>query len=396
MNIKTFNDFKEFEKNNNVENVILRCDLNLPSETEDLSRIFSISETVHELLRLGKKVILLSHYKRPKKEDYFLDKFSLKKITDKVSYVLGVNVDFKGEDFRNLTKCDIKCNVTLLENIRFYEGEEKNSEELAEKLSKLADAYINEAFSVSHRSHMSVCALTKYLPSFAGISLENEIKNIEKVTGGIKRPFVAIIGGSKVSSKIDVLRNISKISDYLIITGAMANTFLKAIGHNMGKSLIEEDKISDAKEIYENSKAKIILPVDFLVSEDIHTDGRNVSLDKIGLNDACFDIGEKTVLNAIDVIKNCKTLLWNGALGAFEFSNFNKSSELLSEYIANQTKSGKLISIIGGGETIASVKELKKDMTFVSTAGGAFLEFIAGYELPGISCLNISDNETTF
>jgi len=385
--IKYFENFVNFVKNNFVKRCIIRCDLNLPSDIEDLSRVYALKDTVFGVLDLGLDVVLISHYKRPKLEDISNPEFSLKNIVDKVSEVLERNVYFEKSSIFDIDPSSISSKLTLFENLRFYEGETKNDDELAKRLSEFGDVYINDAFSVSHRAHASVDAITKYLPSFAGKSLEKEIKGISNITQNITHPFTAIIGGSKVSSKIDVLKQISKTADYLIITGAMANTFLAAKGFDMKSSLIEIDQFEIALDIMKNSKAEIILPVDFLASKSINKNGDNYTIENIPDDYSCFDIGKESILKIIDILNETKTLLWNGAIGAFEFANFNTSSKVITPVIAKLTKIGKLISVIGGGETIASIGNYKKDMTFVSTAGGAFLEFVAGYKLPGVVAL---------
>ena len=387
MNIKTFEDFKKYASENGCKRCIIRADLNLPSDIEDLSRVYAIKDTVLSVLEMGLQVILISHYKRPKPEDISNPKFSLENIVPSVSKVLEHDVVFEKSSVFDLDPKDIRAPLTLLENLRFYEGETKNDDVLAKQLAKFGDVYINDAFSVSHRAHASVCAITKYLPSFAGKSLQKEIKGISQATENAEKPFLAIIGGSKVSSKIDVLKQLSQKADYLVITGAMANTFLAAKGNDLKKSMVEEDQLETAREIEKNSKAVIILPTDFLVSKDINEDGWNCELDSIPDNCGCFDIGEKTTTQLIEIINKAKTLLWNGALGAFEFANFRKSSDVVTRYIAERTKNAGLISVIGGGETIASIGNYKADMTFVSTAGGAFLEFVADYKLPGVEVL---------
>lgn len=384
--MKHFNDFKKFVEKNNSKRCIIRCDLNLPSDIEDLSRVYAIKDTVLDVLKLGLDVILISHYKRPSIEDVINPKYSLFNIVPKVSNVLGYDVDFMKNSIFDIDPSMITSRITLMENLRFYEGETKNEDELAQRLSLFGDVYINDAFSVSHRAHASVSAITKYLPSFAGHSLQKEVEGISKVTDKIDPPFTAIIGGSKISSKIDVLKKISQTADYLIITGAMANTFLAAQGIDMQNSMVEKDQFETALEIMKNSKAEIILPSDFMASPDINTNGSNCETIPSGFS--AFDIGEKTTQKIIDIINISKTLLWNGALGAFEFANFDKSSKIVTKHIAEKTLFGKLVSVIGGGETVASIGDHKKDMTFVSTAGGAFLEFVAGYELPGIKALS--------
>lgn len=390
MAIKNFTYFRTWLSScNNVKIAMVRCDLNIPSDVEDLSRITAVKDTVQALIQLGLKVVLISHYKRPAPEDYFTSKFSLKQIVDKIQKVMGMPLKFIPERIEHLTKNDIEAQLTLLENLRFYPGEKKNDTYFAQELAKLADVYINDAFSVAHRLHASVDAITKYLSSFSGLAFDREIEGISKATSNISRPYTAIIGGAKVSSKIEVLREISKKADTLIIAGAMANTFFAAQGMEFGNSLIEPDFFETSLEILKQSKARIILPSDFIVSKNINTPGMPCLLSDIKEDVSCFDIGPKTILSIKNILKQSKTLLWNGALGAFEFSNFNISSNEIAEYAALQTENDSLISIIGGGETAASIGEFKNKMTFVSTAGGAFLEYIAGYNLPGIEALSL-------
>lgn len=390
MQIKTFEMFKNYVSDHNTKRCLVRCDLNLPSDIEDLSRVYAIMDTIQEILNLGLSVSLISHYKRPSVDEKSDPKFSLKNIVLDVQKVLNHDVEFIGGSIFDIDPNSITAKIALFENLRFYEGETKDNDELAKRLSKFGDVYINDAFSVSHRKHASIHAITKFLPAFAGLSLQREIEGISKVTSNIERPFMAIIGGSKISSKIRVLKKISKTADFLIITGAMANTFMVAKGIDMKNSKIELEQTETAKEILKTSNAKIILPVDFLAAESINSAGENFDSDKIPNGFSCFDIGLKTTQNIIEIISKSKTLLWNGAIGAFEFSNFDKATNAIAEEIAKRTQEGKLSSVIGGGETIASIKDFKADMTFVSTAGGAFLEFVADSELPGIKALEVA------
>ncbi|MDR3031050.1 MAG: phosphoglycerate kinase [Holosporales bacterium] len=390
MNIRNFEIFRKYvseNKGNKLRRCLVRCDLNLPSDIEDLSRVYLIKDTILELLDLGIKVSLISHYKRPSREKISNSEFSLKNIVLAISKVLEKKVEFVESSIFDIDPKTINSDIVLLENLRFYEGETKNNDELAKRLAQFGDVYINEAFSVSHRKHASIDAITRYLPSFAGLSFQKEIERLSQVISNIEKPFTAIIGGSKVSSKIGVLKRISQTADYLIITGAMANTFLVAKGTDMKNSIFEIEQLDTAKEITKTSKAEIVLPIDFLASQDIKNSGTNFDYEKIPNGFSCFDIGERSTENIIKIIDRSKTVLWNGAIGAFEFSNFNKATGIITKEIAKRTKNNNLISVIGGGETIASIGEYKKDMTFVSTAGGAFLEFVAGYELPGIAAL---------
>jgi len=388
MNIKNFENFKQFVSENNCKRCIIRCDLNLPSDIEDLSRVYAVKDTILFVADRGLQVILISHYKRPKLEDVDNPKFSLKQIVPSISKVLGQDVAFEKRSIFDIDPSKITAPITLLENLRFYEGETKNDDALAKRLARFCDVYINDAFSVSHRAHASVCAITNHLPSFAGLSMMREIEGITKATENIKRPYAAIIGGAKVSTKIDVLKKLSLDADYLVVAGAMANTFLAAQGHDMKKSLIEPEQFETACEIMANAKAEIVLPTDFLVSPNATTDGVQCDLADIPDDCGCFDIGAKSVARIIEIIDKSHTLLWNGTLGLFECANFQYSSRIISKHVAERTKNAGLISITGGGETIASLGEYKPDMTFVSTAGGAFLEYIAGYELPGVMALS--------
>ncbi len=388
MNIRNFENFKQFASKHGCKRCIIRCDLNLPSDIEDLSRVYAVKDTILSVASMGLRVILISHYKRPKPEDVSNPKFSLEQIVPSVSKVLGRDVAFEKHSIFDIEPSDITTPITLLENLRFYEGETKNDDTLAQRLAKFGDVYINDAFSVSHRAHSSVCAITKHLPSFAGLSMMREISGITKATEDIKRPYTAIIGGAKVSTKIDVLKKLSLDADYLVVAGAMANTFLASQGHDMKKSLIEPEQFETAREIVSKAKAEIILPTDFLVSPDLETNGVQCDLENIPDDCGCFDIGEKSTARIVEIIDKSQTLLWNGTLGLFECANFQYSSEIVSKHVAERTKNAGLISITGGGETIASLGKYKPDMTFVSTAGGAFLEYIAGYELPGVKVLS--------
>lgn len=390
MKIRGFEKFKRWREDHKGATIaMVRCDLNIPSEIDDSSRIHAIRDTVLSLSNLGLKVILISHYKRPRTEDFFDKTFSLKPIAEKVQKILGKSVDFIPNSIFEIERDSIKSEITLLENLRFYPGEKANDDLLARELTKLADVYINDAFSVSHRAHASVDAITHFLPSFAGMAFDREISGISTLTSSIRRPYTAIVGGAKISSKIEVLKAISQKADTLIISGAMANTFLAAQGVDLGKSLVEPDFFELSLEISSKSKAKIVLPSDFICASDINSKGGAYPLNDVPNGMACFDIGPKTIQNMKDILEKSQTLLWNGALGAFEFSNFYISSNEISAYIAKMTKENGLISVIGGGETVASIGEIKDKMSFVSTSGGAFLEYVSGYNLPGVTALSI-------
>ncbi|MDR1034438.1 MAG: phosphoglycerate kinase [Holosporales bacterium] len=376
--------------NDSVNRCIVRCDLNLPSSVKDLSRVYAVKDTVDGILNLGMRVILISHYKRPKLEDKFRREFSLSSIVNDVRKVLGMDMQFIESSIFELNPNVIDSKIVLLENLRFYDGETQNNIDFAKILASFGDVYINDAFSVSHREHASVCAITKLLPSFAGFTLENELLWLSKLSQNIDRPYTAIIGGSKVSTKMNILKKVSQIADNLIIAGAMANTFLAARDFKMQSSLLEKDLCNEAIEIINSSKAKIILPTDCVVSANLETPGIQCNLEEIPQGYSCYDIGAKTTKLIQKIISQSRTILWNGAIGAFEYSNFGRATEIVSKEIATQTQCGKLTSIVGGGETIASIGSHKKDMSFVSTAGGAFLEFVSGFELPGLRPLIIT------
>ncbi|MDR2458794.1 MAG: phosphoglycerate kinase [Holosporales bacterium] len=386
--IRDFEDFKEYiAQHHRVRRCIVRADLNLPSDVKDLTRVYAIKDTVRDVLDMGLSVVLISHYKRPSAEDANDPKYSLRNVVNSVSSVVGEEINFVEGLMFDIDPSSITTKVTLLENLRFYDGETKNDRWFAEALARFGDVYINDAFSVSHRKHASVCAITEHLPSFAGRSMKREIDGISVVTDHIKHPFTAIIGGSKVSSKIEVLQHLSQKADTLVITGAMANTFLASKGIDMKCSLVEENQLETATRIWHESKANIVLPEDLVAAESIYHAGTSHDVTQIPDGYSCFDIGPRAVVKIAEIVEKSRTLLWNGAVGAFEFSNFWEGSTRVAKVVAHATKHNALVSVIGGGETVASMGDYKDYMTFVSTAGGAFLEFVAGYKLPGVEML---------
>jgi phosphoglycerate kinase len=387
MHLRGFEDFKQFvSQNEEVKRVMVRCDLNIPS-SGDLTRVNSIKETVLEILDLGLKVVLVSHYRRPAHTDMGNPEYSLSNVVDGVSKVLGCKVQFLNSSVFEMEPVSACSDVTLLENVRFYRGEIQNSDEFAKRLAEFADVYINDAFSVSHRKHASVVGITEYLPSFAGLSLQKEVREITRIISDVKRPFTSIIGGAKVSTKIDILQKMSKISDYLMIAGAMSNTFLAARGFRLGGSKFETEHFATALDVIRESTAQIVLPCDFLASRDVNTNGSNYGLNLVPDDCECFDIGEESIEQIINIVAKSGTVLWNGPTGAFEFANFGTSSKAIAEAIAKLTNENGLVSVIGGGETVAAVGDYKDDMSLISTGGGAFLELITGKKLPGITAL---------
>jgi len=281
----------------------------------------------------------------------------------------------------------------MLENIRFNEGEETNDKEFSKKMSTLGDIYINDAFSCSHRSHASVEGITKYIPSYFGLQITEEINALKKLTSEIKEPVSLIIGGSKISTKIKIINNLIKKFNNIIIVGGMANTMLKHTGASVGKSICEYECASLIKEIIENSKkynCDITLPKDVIVSKSLNGNGKEKNINEIDENDMILDIGSKTISSIETTINKSKTVLWNGPAGYFENPNFQNGTKKILELISQKTKNDKIFSVAGGGETVAAINKFNKfdSFTFVSTAGGAFLEYLEGKTLPGIKALN--------
>ena len=281
----------------------------------------------------------------------------------------------------------------MLENIRFNEGEELNDKKFAKKISNLGDLYVNDAFSVSHRSHASVEGITKYIPSYYGLQITEEINALKKITSEIKKPVTLIIGGSKISTKIKIINNLIKKFNNIIIVGGMANTMLKHTGSIIGKSICENDCESLIKEILEKSNkynCKITCPLDVVVSKKLEGSGKNKDIKEINKDDIILDIGPKTIASIKKIINDTNTVLWNGPAGYFENSNFQNGTKQILEIIEQKTKNDNIFSVAGGGETVAAINKFNKlnSFTFISTAGGAFLEYLEGKYLPGIRALN--------
>ena len=281
----------------------------------------------------------------------------------------------------------------MLDNIRFNEGEESNDSKFSKTLSNLGDIYVNDAFSCSHRDHASIEGITKYIPSYFGLQITEELNALKKITSEIKRPVTLIIGGSKISTKIKIINNLIKKFNNIVIVGGMANTMLKHTGSKVGKSICENDCEVLIKEILENSKkynCKIICPVYVVVSKNLENIGKDKDIKKIDDNEMILDIGPKTIYSIKEIINNSNTVLWNGPAGYFENSNFANGTKEIIKIITERTLKDKIFSVAGGGETVAAINKFNKldSFTFVSTAGGAFLEFLEGKELPGIKALN--------
>ncbi len=376
--------------------VLVRCDFNVPLKegviTND-KRIVAALPTIKYLKENGAKVILCSHLGRPKGE--WLPEFSLAPVAKRLSELLECEVrmskDVIGEDAKNISETLKEGEVALLENVRYYKEETKNVPEFAKELASLAEIFVNDAFGTAHRAHASTAGVADYLPAVCGFLIQKEIDVMGKALDNPVRPFVAVLGGAKVSDKIGVITNLLEKVDTLIVGGAMAYTFLKAEGHNVGISLCEEDKLELASELLAKAKEKgvsLLLPVDHIAAdkfdenaEPVLVEGKDIPEGLMGM-----DVGPKSVELFKEAVKNAKTVIWNGPMGVFEFKNFAGGTFAVAEAIAETD----CISIIGGGDSVAAVTKLgfADKMTHISTGGGASLEFLEGLELPGIAALN--------
>ena len=383
--------------NLNKKKILLRLDLNVPlknGKITDTNRIDKVIPTIQFLLKKNSKIIIVSHVGRPKGKN--ISYLSLKPVCEIISKKIGQKVFFIDKNLKTLSKEDVfkndKENIIMLENIRFYEGEEKNDKEFGKKLASFGEIYVNDAFSCSHRSHASLVQIPNLLPSFCGLQMNSEINALKKITSQIEKPITCIIGGSKISTKIDVINNLIKKFDNIVFVGGMANTILKFQGIKIGKSIHEENCDSIIRSIFSYSKefgCKILLPKDVITSKDLDGKGSLKSLDKIEENDMMLDIGPLTIKEINKIIDISKTVLWNGPAGYFENPNFEKGSLEIAKKISKNTKENKIYSVAGGGDTVAVINKYKmmEGFNFVSTAGGAFLEFLEGKVLPGIKAL---------
>jgi len=392
----------KLDENLNIEGkrVLLRVDFNVPINdgaiTEN-SRIEKVLPTIKFLINKKAKIIIIAHRGRPKGK--IVPELTLKPIAKKLSYYLNLDVVFLNESIGSLAIQNSKKipngKILFLENIRFYKEEELNSVSFAKKLSKIGDIYINEAFPCSHRTHASVCEITKHIDSFAGKQLLEEISAIKMLTDNAKKPITCIVGGSKISTKSGILINLIKKMQNIIIVGAMANTFLRYKGYNIGQSIFEKNQENLIENIIQGSKknnCNLVLPEDVMVSKKYNSKGDLKSLDQINDDDLILDIGEKTIQNIFKIIDESKTVLWNGPAGYFEVDEFSIGSKKIANKISENTKSKSLVSIAGGGHTIAAINKFKYSdgFTYLSTAGGAFLELLEGKVLPGIKALEIN------
>ena len=378
--------------------VLLRVDLNVPMKNSSItesSRIEKIIPTIKSLLAKEAKIIIISHIGRPKGK--VVEGMSLKPISKKLSSLLNKDVLFNKNIINDSTLSEVNKiqngSIMMLENIRFNQGEESNDSEFSKKLSDLADIYVNDAFSCSHRSHASIEGITKYIPSYFGLQITQEIEALKKITSEIKKPVTLIIGGSKISTKINIINNLLKKFNNIIVVGGMANTMLKHTGSKVGKSICENDCGSLIKEILDISKkfnCKITCPIDVVVSKNIEGVGENKGIKEINDDEMILDIGPKTISLIKKIVNDSNTVLWNGPAGYFENPNFQTGTKEILEIISQKTSSDKIFSVAGGGETVAAINKFNKldSFTFVSTAGGAFLEYLEGKTLPGIKALN--------
>lgn len=374
--------------------VFLRVDFNVPisgGRVSDTTKIEKLKTNINSLLNEKCKVILASHLGRPQKKGR--DGLSLKPVKKISEKILGYEINFL--DINDETKNNIKNSkqkLIMLENLRFDSGEESNSKEYAKLLSSFADIYINEAFSCSHRSHASIDSITNFLDSYAGSTIIDEVEALEKVFLNSKKPVACLIGGSKISTKIDLIINLIPKMDFMIIGGAMANNFFKYEGFNIGKSLIEQNIETTIKSIYQESKrhgCELILPIDVICSKKFDQAGENKKLSEINDDDIILDIGIESTDKIDSILKKSKTVLWNGPFGLFEYDDFANGTNDISRSIAKYTKNNNLISVAGGGDTLAAIKKSnhQNDFTYISTAGGAFLEWLEGKILPGLKVL---------
>ena len=379
--------------------VLVRVDINVPMEAgrvTDATRIEKIVPTVEDIIARGGKAVLLAHFDRPKGK--VVPEMSLRHVVPALQTALGRKVVF-GEDCVGApAQATIAAagagDVVLLENTRFHAGEEKNDAALAAGLAALGDIYVNDAFSAAHRAHASTAGIAGLLPAAAGRLMEAELRALEAALGSPARPVVAVVGGAKVSTKLDLLGNLVTKVDHLVIGGGMANTFLVAQGVEVGKSLAERDMADTAREIMAKAKAAgctIHLPVDVVVAREFKADAANETVD-VGACPAdamILDAGPATVARLVTVFEGAKTLIWNGPLGAFEIKPFDAATNAAAQAVARLTRAGALVSVAGGGDTVAALNAAgaAADFTFISTAGGAFLEWMEGKELPGVSAL---------
>ena len=379
--------------------VLLRVDLNVPMEdgrVTDATRIERILPTINEIAGKGGKVILLSHFGRPKGQR--VEEESLRHVLPALEQHLKRKVAFADDCVGAAAGAVVAAlkegEVALLENTRFHKGEEKNDPAFADEVAKLGDLFVNDAFSAAHRAHATTEAIARKLPALAGRTMQAELEALGSALTNPARPVMAIVGGAKVSTKLELLGNLVAKVDYLVIGGGMANTFLAAQGKAVGKSLCEHDLADTARDILHKAAAAnctVVLPVDATVAQkfEAHAPSHIVSVDHVGADDMILDVGPKSVAHVEALLAKCKTLVWNGPFGAFELPPFDEGTNAVAQTAARLTVEGKLLSVAGGGDTVAALNQAHagQEFSYVSTAGGAFLEWLEGKTLPGVAAL---------
>lgn len=378
---------------------LVRVDFNVPMEggkVTDDTRLKAALPTIHRLREAGAKVVLLAHFDRPKGER--VPSMSLRPVVEPLELLLHGPVRFADDcvgDEAKAAVADLDAGgVLLLENVRFHKGEEKNDPAFAAQLAELGDLYVNDAFSAAHRAHASTEGLARLLPAYAGCAMARELQALDAALGQPQKPVIGIVGGAKVSTKLDLLKNLVAKLDYLAIGGGMANTFLFAQGVDVGGSLCEKDLADTAREIIEEARrqgCELLLPVDVVVAKGVKPgiESGVRALDRIAADDLILDAGPETVARLTRAMDLSKTLIWNGPLGVFEVPPFDKATVAAAKHAAELAHAGKLVAVAGGGDTVAALNHAgtADDMTFVSTAGGAFLEWMEGKVLPGVEAL---------
>jgi len=386
------------EKNLKDKRILLRLDLNVPINKKritDTTRIDKILPTLNYLINQNSKIIILSHVGRPKGK--IISELSLEPVRKDMESKISQNIKLIKKDIYEMKNKDLFQNIDekiiMFENIRFYNQEEKNDYEFASLLASFADIYVNDAFSCSHRVHASIVDITKFLPSYTGLQFDLEVNALKKITSEIQKPITCIIGGSKISTKINIIKNLISKFDNIVIVGGMANNIIKYIGHDIGKSINEKNSDLVIKEIFNLSKKKncrIFYPEDVVVAKSLNGSPENKTIDKILPDEMVLDIGEKTIKKIENLIDESKTVFWNGPAGYFENLNFANGSLKIAKKIVKNNNNSSIYSVAGGGDTVSLLNRLNAVNTFnfVSTAGGAFLEYLEGKKLPGITALN--------
>lgn len=382
------------------KNVIVRVDINVPMKAgaiEDDTRISAVIPTLKYLVEQKAKVIVISHFGRP--EGKVEPSMSLRPLVARIQELMGeAKVSFVDDCIGDKVTAAVACaqygEIILLENLRFYKQETKNDPEFSRQLASLANLYVNDAFSCSHRAHASIVGIPAILKSCAGLLLEKELDNLTNLLENAKKPMMAVVGGAKVSTKFDLLNSLVEKAQTIVVGGGMANSFLFALGHDIGKSLCEKDLKDSVLQLITKAKksaCKIILPLDVVVAKKFEANAncRTALIDDVQEDEIILDIAEKSIKNLVAELQNQQTVLWNGPLGAFEIKPFNIGTESFAREVASLTKQGKLLSIAGGGDVVSAINSvnLMDDFTYISTAGGAFLEWLEGKDLPGVAAL---------